>query len=71
MKIEFYQKIAKAGATAYHQTLEVPRTLVPEKKNKKKKLKKLHMFLLKIANIKTMKNIPLHLEAMRYSIIKP
>ena len=48
-------------------------TLVPEKiikVQKDSKLEKLQMFL-KMADIKILKNIPLHLEAMQKPIIKP
>ena len=44
---------------------QVPRTLVPEKMIKdSKNLKKMQM-LYKIADIKSLKNIPLHLEDMQ------
>ena len=55
-------------ATAFHEALkEVPTTLVPEKlieMSESKRLKKMQI-ILKIADLKILKNLSLHLEAIQ------
>ena len=76
-KIKFYRKIAKAGVIkkmiTISITLETMRQLIIKlwrslgpwcsKKDKFKKIQKKLQEFLKIADIKVLKNIPLHVEA--------